>query len=38
MNVNGQMLSAMLNWGQATFASKLEIQDKKIKVGKLMEV
>ena len=28
------MLSAMLNWGQATFASKLEIQDKKIKVGR----
>ena len=29
MNATGQMLSAMLNWGQATFASKLEIQDKK---------
>ena len=34
MNATGQMLSAMLNWGQATFASKLEIQDKKLKVGR----
>jgi len=34
MNATGQMLSAMLKWGQATFASKLEIQDKKIKVGR----
>ena len=34
MNATGQILSAMLNWGQATFASKLEIQDKKIKVGR----
>ncbi len=34
MNATGQMLSAMLNWGQATFASKLEIQEKKIKVGR----
>ncbi len=34
MNATGQMLSAMLNWGQATFASKLEIQDKKIKVSR----
>ena len=34
MNATGQMLSAMLNWGQATFASKLEIQDKKITVGR----
>ena len=34
MNATGQMLSAMLNWGQATFASKLEIQNKKIKVGR----
>ena len=34
MNATGQMLSAMLNWGQATFASKLEIQDKKIKVAR----
>ena len=34
MNATGQMLSAMLSWGQATFASKLEIQDKKIKVSR----
>ena len=34
MNATGQMLSAMLNWGQATFASKLEIQDKKITVSR----
>ena len=34
MNATGQMLSAMLNWGQATFASKLEIQDKKVKVSR----
>jgi electron transfer flavoprotein beta subunit len=34
MNATGQMLSAILNWGQATFASKLEIQEKKIKVGR----
>ena len=34
MNATGQMLSAMLNWGQATFVSKLEIQDKKITVGR----
>ena len=34
MNATGQMLSAMLNWGQATFASKLEIQDENIKVGR----
>ena len=34
MNATGQMLSAMLSWGQATFASKLEIQNKKIKVGR----
>ena len=34
MNATGQMLSAMLNWGQATFASQLEIQDKKIKVSR----
>ncbi len=34
MNATGQMLSALLKWGQATFASKLEIQDKKIKVGR----
>ena len=34
MNATGQMLSAMLSWGQATFASKLEIRDKKIKVSR----
>ena len=34
MNATGQMLSAMLNWGQATFASKLDVKDKKIKVGR----
>ena len=34
LNATGQMLSAMLNCGQATFASKLEIQDNKIKVGR----
>tara|TARA_A100000164_G_C21877393_1_gene758362 strand:- start:188 stop:937 length:750 start_codon:yes stop_codon:yes gene_type:complete len=34
MNATGQMLSAMLEWGQATFASNLEIQDKTIKVGR----
>ena len=34
MSATGQMLSAMLNWGQATFASQLEIQDKKIKVSR----
>ena len=34
MNATGQMLSAMLNWGQATFASKLEIKNKKIKVSR----
>ena len=34
MNATGQMLSAMLNWGQATFASKLELKDNKIKVSR----
>ena len=34
MNATGQMLSAILNWGQATFASKLEIKNKKIKVSR----
>ena len=34
MNATGQMLSAMLNWGQATFASKLEVENKKIKVSR----
>jgi len=31
-NQTGQMLSALLNWPQATFASKIEIKDKKLKV------
>ena len=31
-NQTGQMLSALLNWPQATFASKIEIQDKKLEV------
>jgi len=31
-NQTGQMLSALLDWPQGTFASKLEIIDKKIKV------
>jgi electron transfer flavoprotein beta subunit len=31
-NQTGQMLSAILNWSQATFASKIEIKDKKLEV------
>ena len=31
-NQTGQMLSALLNWPQATFASKIEIKDKKAKI------
>ena len=31
-NQTGQMLSALLNWPQATFASKIEIKDKILKV------
>jgi electron transfer flavoprotein beta subunit len=31
-NQTGQMLAGLLNWPQATFASKIEIQDKKITV------
>ncbi|HET7411354.1 MAG TPA: electron transfer flavoprotein subunit beta/FixA family protein [Pararhizobium sp.] len=31
-NQTGQMLSALLNWSQGTFASKLEIEDGKAKV------
>jgi electron transfer flavoprotein beta subunit len=27
MNATGQMLAALLGWGQATFASKLEVED-----------
>ena len=34
MNATGQMLAAMLGWGQATFASNLEIKGKKIKVAR----
>ncbi|AGT07472.1 electron transfer flavoprotein subunit beta/FixA family protein [Paracoccus aminophilus] len=32
MNATGQMLSALLGWGQAAFASKLEIEGDKAKV------
>ena len=31
-NQTGQMLSALLNWPQATFASKIEIKDSKVEV------
>ena len=31
-NQTGQMLSALLNWPQATFASKIEIKDKTLEV------
>ena len=31
-NQTGQMLSALLNWPQATFASKIEIKDKSLQV------
>jgi electron transfer flavoprotein beta subunit len=31
-NQTGQMLSALLNWPQATFASKIEIKDKVLEV------
>ncbi len=31
-NQTGQMLSALLNWPQATFASKIEIKDKFLEV------
>ena len=31
-NQTGQMLSALLNWPQATFASKIEIKDKSLEV------
>ena len=31
-NQTGQMLSALLNWPQATFASKIEIKDRTLKV------
>ncbi len=32
MNATGQMLAALLGWGQATFASKVEIEGAKAKV------
>jgi electron transfer flavoprotein beta subunit len=31
-NQTGQMLSALLNWPQATFVSKIEIKDNKLEV------
>jgi len=31
-NQTGQMLSALLNWSQATFASKIEVKDNKLEV------
>ena len=31
-NQTGQMLSALLNWPQATFASKIEVKDKSLEV------
>ncbi|MDB9768723.1 electron transfer flavoprotein subunit beta/FixA family protein [Candidatus Pelagibacter ubique] len=31
-NQTGQMLSALLNWPQATFASKIDIKDKKLEI------
>ena len=31
-NQTGQMLSALLNWPQATFASKIEVKDKILEV------
>ena len=31
-NQTGQMLSALLNWPQATFASKIEVKDKTLEV------
>ena len=34
MNATGQMVSAMLGWPQATFASKVEVTDKIIKVSR----
>jgi len=32
MNATGQMLAALLDWGQATFASKLEIEGEAVRV------
>ena len=34
MNATGQMLAATLNWGQATFASRLDIKNNEISVGR----
>ena len=34
MNATGQMLAALLGWGQATFASKLEIEGGKARVAR----
>ena len=34
MNATGQMIAGMLNWPQATFASKIEIIDKIVKVSR----
>ena len=34
MNATGQMIAALLNWPQATFASKVEIADKKAIVSR----
>ena len=31
-NQTGQMLSALLNWPQATFASKIEVKDKSLEI------
>ena len=31
-NQTGQMLSALLNWPQATFASKIDVKDKSLEV------
>ena len=34
MNATGQMIAALLNWPQATFASKVEIAEKKAKISR----
>ena len=34
MNATGQMIAALLDWPQATFASKVEISEKKAKVSR----
>ena len=34
MNATGQMLSALLNWSLATFASNVEINDKNVRVSR----